>query len=157
MAVSMQLPRKYSRSKRCSSPRASRSTDLRPLLMSNMRPSQRLWHFLRHAVVILGPAWSTRSRSAVLQRVKSADLTARGSLPIFPNKRTISASVACLKSANFGSERTHSIASSARAGSEGGMVSSISGHARPLARCDRASREGARAQDHVRPRNRYQR
>src|SRR5258707_15678324 len=56
---------------------------------------------------------------------------------------------ACLKGANFGSERTHSIASSARAGSEGGMVSSISGHARHLARCDRASRDRARAQDHV--------
>jgi hypothetical protein len=40
-------------------------------------------------------------------------------LPVFPDKQTFLESGGMLKRAYFGSERTHSIASQARAGSEG--------------------------------------
>src|ERR1700756_4610478 len=49
---------KCRRSKRCSSPLTSPSTDIRFLLMSNMSISQRLRHFACHATVIFEPVQS---------------------------------------------------------------------------------------------------
>ena len=50
-----------------------------------------------------------------LLRVIRVTLAVGGPLPVYPDKQTFSESVGMSQRANFGSERTHSIASSAQA------------------------------------------